>query len=339
MSWKKFGVFFAKRILQMIVQVFGIATVVFFLVRLLPGNPALAYAGPGARQDTIEAIEERLGLNKPVVVQYSIYLRDLVNGDWGTSIFTGHPVIEDLLHRLPATLELITIAMGLSIIIGIILGVIVAFRPKGLVRRVLFVYGMLAGALPDFWIALLFVFVFYFLLRWAPAPLGRLGLVGPPDYRTTGLYLVDSLIKGDFATFSLAAKHLALPVLTLTLVYMGSISKMSSSNIDEIRQSEFIEHARACGLRGWTMLRYILRNALSPVATAVAFSYGYMVGGVVLVEMIFSWGGMGEYAVRAVNYTDYAALQGFVLVVGASVALVYLALDIVYMLLDPRIEL
>lgn len=321
----------------MILQVLGIITIVFILVRLMPGNPALRLAGTGASQESVERIEEKLGLDRPIVVQYLIYLRDLARGDLGDSTFTGQPVSRDLLQRLPATLELVTLAMVITIIIGVPLGVIVALRPKGLVQKGFFLYGMLSGAIPDFWFGLILVFLFFFLLRWAPAPLGRLGMASSPP-RVTGLYLVDTLLNRDLETFLLAAKHLVLPLTTLVVVYMGNISKMAHSSMDEIMESGFIDYARACGLPRSTIIRYAVRNAMAPVATVVAFNYGFLIGGAVLVESVFSWGGLGEYAVQSINQGDYAPLQGFVLVAALFMVAMYAVLDVVYGLLDPRIQ-
>lgn len=334
----RFGRFLLRRVFAMIFQLLGALTIVFFLVRLIPGNPAQALAGPGASPANIRAIEESLGLDKPLVVQYVIYLRNLARGDLGDSIFTGQPVTTDLVQRLPATLELVTTAMVIAVLIGIPLGIAVAVKSKGVTEKALFVYGMLTGALPDFWLALILVFVFFFLLGWAPPPMGRLGLIGSPPERITGFYLVDSLIQGNAKAFWLAARHLALPVFTLVFIYMGNIVKMARSSMDEIMNSDFIEYARASGLPRMTIIRYALRNAMPPVATVVAFTYGFLLGGAVLVETVFSWGGLGEYAVQSIIQSDYAPVQGFVLVAALFMSVMYVVLDVVYALLDPRIE-
>jgi peptide/nickel transport system permease protein len=335
---KRFGRFLIRRIGQMFFQVLGIVTVIFFIVHLSPGNPAISLAGVGAKPESVKAIEAKLGLDKPIIVQYGIYLYNLARGDLGDSIYTGQPVSKDLVQRFPATLELVTVATVVCVIVGIPLGVITALRRKGLVEKAMFAYGMLSGAIPDFWFGLILVFVFFFLLGWAPPPMGRLGLVTSPPTRITGFYLVDSLIQADLNTFWLTAKHLALPVLTLVLVYMGNISKMAHSSMDEVMGSEFIDYARACGLPRSTIIRYALRNALPPVVTVVAFNYGFLLGAAVLVETVFSWGGLGEYAVQSINHSDYAPLQGFVLVAGLFMVLQFAALDVVYGLLDPRFE-
>ena len=330
--------FLLKRAFYLTLQLLGVVTITFFLVRLIPGNPAQALAGVGASPTSVAAIEKQLGLDQPLPVQYVIYLGNLVRGEFGDSIFTGQPVRQDLAQRLPATLELVTVSMLIAVIVGIPLGIYAALKRTGVVNKIVFGYGMLTGAVPDFWLGLIFVFVFFFLLRWAPPPMGRLGALGIPPDRITGSYLVDSILTGNLDTLRLSVTHLILPVLTLVLIYMGNIVKMARSSMTEVMQSDFIDYARACGLPRWTIIRYALRNAMAPVATVIAFNYGFLLGGAVLVEAIFSWGGLGQYAVQSIVNSDYAPITGFVLVVALFMSIMYLLLDLVYALIDPRIQ-
>ncbi len=330
--------FLLKRAFYLTLQLLGVVTITFFLVRLIPGNPAQALAGVGASPTSVAAIEKQLGLDQPLPVQYAVYLGNLARGEFGDSIFTGQPVRQDLAQRIPATLELVTVAMLIAVVVGIPLGVYVALKKTGILNRIMFVYGMLTGAVPDFWLGLIFVFVFFFLLRWAPPPMGRLGALGVPPDRVTGSYLIDSVLSGDWQTLRLTATYMVLPVLTLVLIYMGNIIKMARSSMSEVMQSDFIDYARACGLPRGVIVRYALRNAMAPVATVVAFNFGFLLGGAVLVEAIFSWGGLGQYAVQSIVNSDYAPITGFVLVVDLIMALIYLLLDLVYALLDPRIQ-
>jgi peptide/nickel transport system permease protein len=330
--------FLLKRAFYLTLQLLGVVTITFFLVRLIPGNPAQALAGVGASPTSVAAIEKQLGLDQPMPVQYVIYLRNLLRGEFGDSIFTGQPVREDLAQRIPATLELVTVSMLIAVIVGIPLGVYVALKKTGVLNRIMFGYGMLTGAVPDFWLGLIFVFVFFFLLRWAPPPMGRLGALGIPPEKITGSYLVDSILMGDVQTLRLTLAHMILPVLTLVLIYMGNIVKMARSSMTEVMQSDFIDYARACGLPRGVVVRYALRNAMAPVATVIAFTYGFLLGGAVLVEAIFSWGGLGQYAVQSIVNSDYAPVTGFVLVVALFMSIMYLLLDLIYALLDPRIQ-
>ena len=331
--------FLGRRTIYLFFQIVGVVTITFFLVRIIPGNPAQALAGMGASKESVESIERQLGLDQPLPVQYVYFWRDLLHGDLGDSLRTGQPVIEDLKQRVPATLELVLISMFFCIVIGIPLGIFVALRKGGILERIVFVYGMLAGGLPDFWLGLILVFIFFFLLGWVPSPLGRLGIGTPPPKTVTGFYLIDSALHGDWETFKVAAIHLVLPVATLVLVNMSQILKMTRSSMEEVAGSEFMEYARAYGFPRGPKLRYQLRNALAPVATVVAFTTGFLLAGSVLVETVFSWGGLGQYAVQSVVTADYWPLQGFVLVAAAFMAINYLTLDIVYALIDPRVRI
>jgi peptide/nickel transport system permease protein len=330
--------FIARRAVYMIVQMVGVVTILFFIVRLIPGNPAATLAGVGVQRESVDALERRLGFDKPLPVQYALYVQNVLEGNFGDSLFTGQPVRKDLEERFPATFELVTLSMLASAIIGIPLGIYVALRRTGIVSKIVVLYGLLTGAVPDFWLGLIFVFVFFFLLHWAPAPMGQIGALGNPPTRVTGLYILDSLLTRDWTAFQLSAEHLVLPVLTLTLIYMGNIVKMARSTMTEVMQSDFIEYARACGLPRSVIMRYALRNALAPVITVVAFNYSFLLGGAVLVETVFSWGGLGEYAVQSIVNSDYFAITGFALVTAIFMAVIYLLLDAVYVVIDPRIR-
>jgi ABC-type dipeptide/oligopeptide/nickel transport system permease component len=330
--------YLCRRIIYLTLQVLGVVTLTFFLVHLIPGDPAIKLAGQGATPQTVHQIQHNLGLDKPLPQQYAIYVGNVVHGDLGNSIITNQPVARDLRDRLPATLELVTVSMFFVVIIGIPLGVITALRPRGVASKGTFVYGMVSGALPDFWFGLVFIFIFFFSLHWLPAPLGRLPLEATPPAHRTGFYLIDSLLAGDTATFKQVVLCLILPVATLVITNMGNVVKIMRSSIEEVTQSDFLQFARACGLPRWVVLRYMVRNSLAPVITVIAFTYGLLLGGTILVETVFSWGGMGSYAVQAVKGGDYAAITGFVMFVAVFMALVYLVLDLVYAWVDPRIQ-
>jgi ABC-type dipeptide/oligopeptide/nickel transport system permease component len=333
----RFIKFLGRRVFYLSFQLVGVVTIAFFLIRIIPGNPAYALAGIGARKETVAEIERRLGLDKPLPVQYVYFWRDLSHGYLGESIITAQPVTQDLKQRIPATLELTLTSIIICVVVGTPLGLFVALRKGGVVEKIVFAYGMLTGGIPDFWLGLIFAFVFFFMLRWAPAPMGRLGVLANPPNTITGFYLVDSALQGNWEALGLAAAHLALPVLTLVVVYMGNIVKMARSSMEEVAGSEFMEYARACGLPRWTMIRYQLRNALAPVVTVVAFTNGFLLGGTVLVEKVFSWGGVGEYAIQSITNADYWPLQGFVLAAAGFMAINYLVLDILYAMIDPRV--
>jgi ABC-type dipeptide/oligopeptide/nickel transport system permease component len=332
--WK----FIGKRLLFVIPQLFAVSVIVFFLARLLPGDPSYLLAGPYATPERIQEVRSNLGLDQPIIVQYGRYLERILEGDFGTSWRTSQPVLKDIQQRLPATLQLVVGAVLLSVMIGVPLGIAVALRKGGFADKVVFVYGMLAGSLPDFWIGLLLILLFFYLLPWAPPPVGQLDFaVSAPDH-ITGAYVVDSLLTGNWPAFSSALGNLALPLLTLVLVYMPMVLKTARSTMEEMIESKFILQARAAGLSRWTQLRYALRNALPPVVTVIGILFWFLLGGAVLVETIFAWGGLGQYAVESVINSDYAPVQAVVLVTAVFTTVVFLLVDIAYYLLDPRIS-
>lgn len=327
----------SKRLAFVLPQLFAVSVVVFFLVRLAPGDPTYILAGPYATPDRIQVVRKQLGLDQPLVTQYIRYLGRVLHGDFGTSWRTSQPVLTDLQQRVPATLELVIGAALLSVLVGVPLGIAVAIRKTGLANKLVFVYGMLAGSLPDFWIGLLLIFFLFYLGGWGSAPIGQLDFTVSTPEHITGAYVIDSLMTGNWAALRSALGHLALPVLTLVLTYMPLVLKTARSAMEEMLDSDFVLQARASGLSRWTQWRYALQNALPPVVTVVGILVWFLLGGAVLVETIFAWGGVGQYAVESVVNSDYAPLQAFVLLAAAFTAIVFLIVDIAYYLLDPRI--
>jgi peptide/nickel transport system permease protein len=334
----RFWRYAGRRLAFLPVQLVIVSMIVFFLVRLLPGDPSYLLAGPFATVERVDEVRRRLGLDQPVWVQYVQYVRSVLRGELGTSWITSQPVLRDIAQRLPATLELILAAMVLSVVIGIPLGVLTAVRRTGIVDRAVFAYGMLAGALPDFWLALIMIFVFFFKLGWVPGPIGQLDLAVSIPPRITGMYAVDALLTGDWAAFRSALAHLILPVTTLTAIYMPLVMKNTRSTMEEMLNSEFVAYARAAGLSRAVQLRYALRSSMPSVVTIVGILFWFLLGGAVLVETVFAWGGVGQYAVQSVVNSDYAPLQAFVLVTAVFTSVVFLLVDLAYFLLDPRIK-
>lgn len=332
-------VYTVKRLLYLLPQAIGISVVTFVIVRTLPGNPAYLIAGPRATQEMITQLESQMGLDRPLWVQYAMYLRDILRGDFGTSWVTSNPVLVDLARRVPATLELITYGILLSLLIGIPLGAYAAMRRdnKSIAGKITGIYGSLAGAVPDFWFGLIAIFIFYVQLGWAPAPMGRIGMMVLPPPPVTGFLTLDTLIAGDFEAFRSVLAHLALPVLTLVFVYMAPIVKMTRSSMEEVLESDYIRHSIALGLPKRRIFSRALHNALPPVVTILGVLYGYLLGGAVLVESVFAWGGLGQYAVQSIVNSDFAAIQAFVLVAAGFTLIVYLVVDLVYFALDPRL--
>jgi ABC-type dipeptide/oligopeptide/nickel transport system permease component len=327
-----------RRLLFLIPQLLAVSIIVFFLVRLLPGDPAYLMAGQFATQERIEEVRRELGLDRPLHEQYVIYVGNVLQGDFGRSWRTSQTVLQDIKQRLPATLELVLAAGLLSVLLGIPIGVYTAVNRRGIADKVLFGYGMLAGSIPDFWLGLILIYVFFSTLGVVPGPIGQLDPIVATPPAVTGMIVLDALIAGDWEAFRSALHHLILPVATLTLVYMTLIIKNTRSTVEEMMESDFVEHGRALGLSRRMLLRYALKNALPPIITVVGIVFWFLLGGAVLVEIVFAWGGLGQYAVEAVIYSDYAPLQAFVLLAAMFTLFVFLLVDLAYFLIDPRIQ-
>lgn len=330
------AIYIAKRLVFVAPQLVGILLVSFLLIKLIPGDPAVLMLGPFATEDALNDLRSHLGLDKSLLQQFLIYLGNVVRGDLGTSWQTTLPVTTDLAQRLPATLELITLSLLLALAIGIPLGVAAARNKRGVVRKIADFYGLFAGALPDFWLGMVMIFVFYTALAWVPAPLGRLDYAIIPPATLTGFLLIDSLLAGNIDAFLNAAGHLILPVVTLGVVNAGPILKMTQSTMDRMLESDFSRYAEMCGLPRRVVVRKALRNALPSVITIVSVLYGFLIGGAVLVEIVFSWGGAGQYAVQGVLNADFNPVLGFVLVSAIFSLLIYLLVDLIYFAIDPR---
>jgi peptide/nickel transport system permease protein len=246
-------------------------------------------------------------------------------------------VLEDLLQRFPATVELVTFGLLMAILIGVPLGVAAAVNPAGWVARIADIYGLSAGAVPDFWLALVLIYVFYTLLGALPPPLGRIDLALVPPVQVTGIYLIDALIAKEWETFASSAAHLVLPVATLGLINAGPILKMTHATVEKMLQSDFSRYEVLCGMPPRTVIRNALRNALPSIITIMGVLYGFLIGGAVLVEIVFSWGGAGQYAVQGVLNSDLYPVLGFVLFSAIFSLVVYLAVDLIYFAIDPRI--
>ena len=326
-----------RRLLSLPIQIFGLITLVFFLTRMIPGDPAYALAGGQATDAQIERIRADLGLDQPLIVQFGIYLKGLLLGDWGTSLQTSSPVIEDLLRRLPATLLLMGGSLLVIVIVAIILLAVTISRPQGVVRRFVSGYGFFAGVVPDFWIGLGLISLLYVPFGIGASPNGQLdGRIFVPN--VTGVGLFDAILASDPYATTNAFMHLFLPVLTLVIVYLAPIIRIMTVVSREAAASDFVRYADSWGISPLRRVRYILRYTAPQLTTVLASTTVFLLGGAVLVETVFSWGGLGQYAVNAVTRSDYAAVQGFVLVAGVFTALVYLINDVLHFAIDPQLR-
>jgi peptide/nickel transport system permease protein len=328
-----------KRLLAALPNIVGVVVITFILTRALPGDPAAYFAGGAATQEAVDQVRAQLGLNKPLLEQFFGYVAALARGDLGLSLTTGQPVLQELLARLPASLEMVLLALLLACAIALPLGVLAATKPGSWIDQLCRLVTTAGVSLPTFFTGLLLAYVFYFLLGWAPSPLGRLDPMFSPPATVTGLYLVDAPLAGDGAMWWAALKQLILPVVTMALFVLAPIARMTRASMLAVLSADFVRTARASGLSSTTVLvTYALRNALLPVVTTLGMVFGFMLGSSVIVEKVFGWPGVGSYAIDALTASDYAPVQGFVLAMGILFVLLNLVVDVLYVLIDPRVE-
>jgi len=329
-----------KRLMVAVPSLVGVVIVTFLLTRALPGDPAAYFAGPAATQEAIEQIRVKLGLDKPLYLQFVRYVGDLARGDLGTSLTTGQSVAAEIKTRLPASAELTLLGLIVSMAIAIPLGIVAATRPGSLVDHICRVLATAGVSLPVFFTGLILVYVFYYILGWAPAPLGRLDVFFSPPPHVTGFYLIDSAIAGNGEAFVASLKQLILPALTLGIFSLAPIARMTRASMLAVLSSDFVRTARASGLGPFTVVvTYAFRNAMLPVITTLGMVFSFLLGANVLVEKVFAWPGIGSFAVEALIASDFAPLQGFVLTMAVMYVALNLIIDILYGVIDPRVRI
>jgi peptide/nickel transport system permease protein len=329
-----------KRLAMAIPSLIGVVIVTFLLTRALPGDPAAYFAGPAATPQAIQEVRVKLGLDKPLIVQFGHYAVDLVHGNLGTSLTTGQPVATEIHNRLPASAELTLLGLIVSILIAVPLGILAATKPNSILDHTCRIVSTAGVSLPVFFTGLILVYVFYYLLGWAPAPLGRLDVFFVPPPQFTGFYLIDSLLAGDLETFWASLKQLILPALTLAIFSLAPIARMTRASMLAVLSSDFVRTARASGLSSFTVIiTYAFRNAMLPVITTLGMVFSFLLGANVLVEKVFAWPGIGSYAVEALLASDFAPVQGFVLTMAVMYVALNLLIDVLYGVVDPRVRL
>jgi len=318
----------------------GVIVVTFALTHLLPGDPAAYYAGQVDSAKAVDEVRARMGLDRPLPEQFLRYVTSLAHGDLGTSLSTGQPVADEIRRRLPASFELMLAGLGLSLAAAIPLGVLAATRPGSAIDHLCRLVSTAGVSLPTFFTGLLLVWFFYFLLGWAPAPVGQLPSFMRPPPAITGMLVVDCALAGQWSKFAAAAGQIVLPALTIAIFTLAPLARMTRASMLGVLSGDFIRQGRANGLPARVLiLRYALRNALLPVVTTLGMIASSLLGANVLVERVFAWPGIGSYALDAMSSLDYAPLQGFVLVMAVIYVLINLALDLLYGLIDPRVRL
>lgn len=330
--------FIGRRLLQLIPVLFGVSLVVFFMVRAIPGDPAQILLGQTATPEAVAEVRARLGLDKPVIVQYLLFLRDAATGDLGDSLVEGKPVTTALLEKFPATLELALAALLFAVVIGVPIGVIAAVRQYSLLDRITSVIALTGVSMPIFWLAMVFVVIFTVNLGLLPFP-GRVGNdVSFTSY--TGVYTIDTLITLNFPAFWDVLKHLILPAVALGTIPMAVVTRMTRSSMLEVMNEDYVRTARAKGVAPWRVVfRHALRNAMLPTVTVIGLQFGLLMGGAILTETIFTWNGIGQFAIQSIDGRDYAGIQGVVLYGAVFFVLINLLVDVLYAILDPRVRL
>jgi peptide/nickel transport system permease protein len=328
-----------RRLLLLVPTLFGVTVVAFVLLRVLPGDPIATILGQTAGEEEIAAARARFGLDKPIIVQFWDYLTNLVSGDLGTSIQSGRPVREEILDRIGPTLELVILGVGIAVVCALVFGVWSAMRVNRPIDHGIRITSLVGNSVPDFWLGLLLILVFYASLGWAPAPSGRVdGDVGLEQI--TGSGIVDSIITGNVAALRSVLAHLALPVITLVIAVTAPLLRSVRASALEVRGSDAYAVAAAHGMPPRRLITaYLLRPTLVRLPALAALVLGFTLGSVVLVEQVYSWQGLGQWTLRGVLYRDYPVVQAAIVVMALIYMLAFAVADIVHAVLDPRIRL
>lgn len=326
-----------RRIFMLIPVLIGMSIIVFSIIHAIPGDPASVILGERASQESIDRINAHLGLDKPIVVQYFIYVKNLLQGDLGESIRTHRAISTEIWPYLAATLELALVSMAIAIFFGVNLGIIAAWKQNSWFDYVSMIIAIVGVSMPIFWLGLMEQWIFSAELGWLPST-GRVNARNPVE-SITNLYVLDTIIAGKFDQLWDVIKHLILPGVALGTIPMAIIARMTRSSMLEVMRSDYIRTARAKGLKGFTIVyKHSLKNALIPVLTVAGMQMGFLLGGAVLTETIFGWPGIGRYIYDAIGFRDYPVIQSGILVVAAIFVMINLLVDLLYTAVDPRVS-
>lgn len=329
--------YISKRLFHLALIMFGVSVVVFLMLRMIPGDPAQLLLGEFASPEELARLREQLGLNQSLFTQFWIYISNIVQGDMGHSVRTNAPVTGEIWVRLIATLELSLAAMCIATVFGIAAGVMSAVKQHSLWDYGAMFMALVGVSMPIFWLGLMLIYLFAVKFPLLPM-MGRISLgLEVPD--VTGLMVVDAVVAGNWQSFVSALKHLLLPAFTLATIPMAIVARITRSAMLEVLNMDYVRTARAKGMTELVVIfRHALRNAFLPVVTVLGLNLGLLLGGAVLTETIFSWPGLGRYVVDSLSGRDYAAVQGCILVFALLMAVINLAVDLIYVVLDPRIR-
>ena len=334
----KLGFYAGRRVLLLVPVLLGVTFITFALTRIIPGDPISLLAGPYVSAARKAEIRHAFLLDRPFYVQYVHYVGNLLHGNLGTSIVSGQSVASELSRRFAATFELTTLALLFSVVVAVPLGILAALRRNSWLDGVSRVIGIAGISIPVFWSGLMLSLLLFYKWKVASPPFGRIDpQVGPPHH-LTGLYLLDSLLTGNWAAFKAAFAAIWLPAFVLGFSVMAPIMRISRQGMIEALDAPPTVALRALGAKRSSVLRHALKNTMLPMLTMIAIVYGYLLGGSVLVETIFSWPGMGLYVYNSIASSDYPAVQGFILYATTMYVAVFLLLDLLYLALDPRVK-
>ncbi|MGA9382000.1 MAG: ABC transporter permease [Phormidium sp.] len=328
-----------KRLLSLLPVLIGITLLVFTLLHLIPGDPAVVLLGERATPEQIESLREQLGLNQPLPIQYFNFLFNIIRFDFGKSIISGIPIIDEIKTRWPATFELSVAAMLIALILGIPAGIFAAVRKNSWVDNLLMSSSLIGVSLPVYWLGLLLIYLFAVNLQILP-PSGRISVEAGFNFQPiTGFYVLDSLLKLDIKTLQDVLFHLILPAITLGTIPLAIIARITRSAMLEVLSQDYIRTARAKGVPEYfVILKHALKNAFLPISTTIGLQFGTLLGGAILTETIFSWPGIGSWIYEGILARDYPVVQGGVIFVSITFVLINLLVDLSYTFLDPRIQ-
>ncbi len=330
-------VYIATRVLLVIPTVLILLTIVFFILRVIPGDPITAMVGQKVPEEVLEKLRHEAGLDKPIYIQYVEYLKGILTGNLGKSMIWGRrPVIDEIMDHFPATLELTIFGFAISVLLGLLTGSIAAFRRGSNIDASMRVYSIVAYTLFIPWFGMLLQMFFGVYLKLLPIG-GRITPGNAPE-TITGLYVLDSILTLNFQALSDALLHLLLPSITLGIVLSGAYTRLVRNNLIDVLSQDFIRAYKARGIRDWKIAMHAMKNAFIPIVTLMGLQFAILLAGAVLTETTFSWPGMGTFLIERITYRDYTAVQGAIVFYALFVALISLIVDVIYALLDPRIR-
>lgn len=334
------GRYIVQRLLLTIPMLLILLTLVFLILRVMPGDPVLAMlGGRNVSPQLINEYRHRMGVDRPIYVQYVEYLGGIIHGDLGASFSTNKPVVWEVFQRFPATLELAIFGLLFAGIFGFGTGILAATRADRPIDHGVRIFHIGSFAMPLFWLGLMLQVIFAVKLGWFPVATrlgGRIAFVFKP---ITGLYLLDSLIRGDAKVIADVAKHLVLPAVTLGFAQAGLLGRISRASMLEVLDADYVTTARAKGLRERVVvLTHALRNALIPIVTVFGLQFAILMGGAVLTETVFSWPGVASFLVRSIEARDWPAIQGSVVFIAIFISVINLVVDVCYSVIDPRVR-